>query len=1242
MVLMAVAQTSQAQTIASIVCGDPATEYTFCYHDNMDSTMVYQGTGTDAIALIFNGGQMESCCDHITIYDGLNATAPVLYTGNNTGASMAGIMAISTNTDHALTMVFHSDISVNCGSMGWPQLDWTLECLDCVAPTATYTVVTDCDNFQFSVDVDITELGSDATLDITNNGGAPMVTATAAGVYTVGPFAANVPVTITLNNSDNSLCSVTSPVLVNPLCPTVVTCGGDPVDETYCYINNDNHVWHWHSSTGGPLILIFSAGAIESATFDHLRIYDGPDNTSTPVFNHTVTVQELLAGVQVTGNSGDIYMEMSSDGSVSCNSGSEDEWVWQVGCLDCIPPQATFAVNTDCDLQNFTIDVDVSVLGSDSTLEITNDAGAVTVTATDTGVWTVGPFPITTEVTLTLVNDSNSLCNLVSDMLTNPLCPTHITCGQPALEESYCYANSDFHAWHWQNTDPLGNLTLLFSSGSIDFPGAFGDNLRIFDGVDASGTLLFSNTTSMNLADLQIQSIGPDIYMELNSMNSTFGSCADGNQSLWNWLVGCHDCTPAAATYQVVTDCDAQSFNVDVHLTDLGSQSTVELINNVDATIVTASDTGIYTVGPFPILSLVTVTVQNDTNSLCNIHSPVLTNPLCPSFVVCGDPPVDNTYCYLNNDNHAWHWQSSTGSALSILFSAGTIESATFDHLRIYDGPDNNAPLLFSHTVTLQENLTGYQFTAASGDIYMEMTSDASSSCSSGGQTGWAWQVGCLDCSPPAATYTVVTDCDNFQYSVDVDITVMGSDPVIDITNNSGVAPVPASAVGTYTVGPFTAGSSTTITLVNDANSLCNIHSGVLTNPLCPTILQCGADPVTETYCYTVSDNHTWHWQCACGSPISLQFLAGQIESATFDHLRIYDGPDNTSPLLFEHTITTQEDLSGMLFISTGSDIYMEMTSDPSISCSSGSEAEWVWEVGCLDCTNPEATFSVVPDCQHATYQVAVNVGNTGSSTTVRIANTASADTLMNVPAGITLVGPIPMDSAASLTVLNATNGLCRVFSPEMNASFADCVVPLCDAQNFTYCYTNSDTSYFAYQGTGSLPIAITFQSGQLLVNDNIQIYDGAEAAPDLLLFQGNFNGDATGHSFNSTNPEHTLLMRVVSDGSFSCASGQATIPLNWTMECGFAGIHEEAARNFTIYPNPTTSELYMRLPSDTHGSTEIKILDVSGRVAYSNTFTAAGTELNTFDLHGLQSGNYSVVVTTPDWVKAQNLQIIH
>ncbi|HRA18770.1 MAG TPA: hypothetical protein PLZ24_16670, partial [Flavobacteriales bacterium] len=201
--------------------------------------------------------------------------------------------------------------------------------------------------------------------------------------------------------------------------------------ETYCYINNDSHNWHWQSSGGEPLILIFSAGMIESATYDHLRIYDGPDNTSTPVYDH-VGATEDLAGLQVIAASGHIYMENTSDGSVSCSTNAAWQWNWQVGCLDCTPATATYTVVTDCDNFQFSVEVNIIDLGSDGTLDISVD-GTVLATATDVGVYTVGPFTANIPVTITLMNSDNNLCNVYSAPLVNPLCPQIIQCGDPAI-----------------------------------------------------------------------------------------------------------------------------------------------------------------------------------------------------------------------------------------------------------------------------------------------------------------------------------------------------------------------------------------------------------------------------------------------------------------------------------------------------------------------------------------------------------------------------------------------------------------------------------------------------------------------------------------------------------------------------------------------------------------------------------------------------------------------------------------
>lgn len=1167
--------------------------------------------------------------------------------GSSTGTVIAqGFSPVVATPTTDGTLYVHWTVDAACNTASGCHVT-SVTVLDCLPPVAAVSTLDDCDNNQFTVNVNVTGLGDGPSVDLlysVNNGPAQTFQAgIAIGTYNVGPFTIGDLVDITLTHGTDSICNVHFNGLVTQnTCTTIIDCGGAPLDQTYCYNDNDNNHWHYLRSIPGlPLIIIFSAGTIESATYDHLRIYDGPDNTGTLLYDHTQTSQEDLTGLQVVAPSGEIWMENSSDGSSSCASGGQTAWAWVVGCLDCNPAEATYTVNTDCDAQTFTIDVNLTALGSDPTLDITNNAGAPTVTATATGTYTVGPFPITTLVTLTLVNDNNSLCNVVSPVLTNPLCPTHITCGQPALQQAYCYTNNDTMAWHWQNTDPNGTLAMLFSAGSIDFPGQFGDNLRIYDGATNAAPLLYQNAANVNLADLFIQSTGPDIYMEMTSTG--FGSCSDGNQTEWQWQVGCYDCAPPAATYTVNTDCDAQSFTVEVHITDMGSQGSLDITNDAAAATITVTDTGMYTVGPFPITTLTTITLENDTNSLCSVHSPVLTNPLCETIIPCGGAPLDQTYCYTNYDTAAWSWGSSAGEPLILVFSAGWIESAfsVYDHIRIYNGTNNTAPLLYENTVGVS-NLAGVQAIAPSGHLYMEMTSDVSGSCNGSSNTAWVWQVSCLDCVPPEATYNVVTNCDSMQFSVEVNISLLGSDPVLDITNDGGALPQAASATGTYTVGPFAAGDTVVITLSNDMNTLCSVHSVPLTNPLCPTIVSCGSAPLPNTYCYTNQDHHEWHWQSSGGQPLAIQFSAGTIESQFFayDSLLIYDGVNSSGTLLYQTTVGANN-LAGLLQIASSGDLYMRVNSEFSGSCQDGSQTAWAWDVGCLDCTNPAATYSVVEDCIHHAFSIDVNVDSTGSSPVVRIANSLNTDTLQNVPAGITTVGPFPMDSVVSLTVMNETNSLCRVFSPQFTAATTNCVDSVCAAEAYEYCYTNNDTAWFLYQGTANVPLTIEFLWGHMGAGDFVQIYNGSSPIVANLLWQGNLNGNMAGFAINSTNPQHSLLMRVVSNGAVSCATGEISPILHWVVQCGAVGVGEIAASDFSMYPNPTTGQLMVRLPDNSRGAMDLRITDLAGRVVHHELFNASGA-VNTFDLKGLVSGNYTVTLTTNDWVKSQQLQIIH
>src|SRR5690606_15160999 len=419
------------------------------------------------------------------------------------------------------------------------------------------------------------------------------------------------------------------------------------------------------------------------------------------------------------------------------------------------------------------------------------------------------------------------------------------------------------------------------------------DQLRIYNGPDNLSPLLYENPTgTTQLAGLQVIATSGVIYMEITSEGSV--SCQSGSQTEWVWQVGCLDCTGATATYTVVTDCDNFEFYVDVDITDIGSSADVTITNNGGADSLTVSAPGVYTVGPFTANFPVVVTVENPDNVLCNVSSLELVNPLCPTPVVCGGAPLDETYCYINNDDNSWHWPSSTADALIAIFSAGSVLSSTFNVILIYDGPDNLSPLLYANpTGTTQ--LAGLQVIATSGTMFMEFSSDGSVSCQSGSQTEWAWQVGCLDCTGATATYTVVTDCDNFEFFVDVDITDIGSSADVTITNNGGADSLTVSAPGVYTVGPFTANFPVVITVQNPDNVLCNVSSLELVNPLCPTPVVCGGAPLDETYCYINNDDNSWHWQSSTGDALIAIFSAGSVESSTFDEIRIYDGPDNLS-----------------------------------------------------------------------------------------------------------------------------------------------------------------------------------------------------------------------------------------------------------------------------------------------------------------------------------------------------------
>jgi len=103
---------------------------------------------------------------------------------------------------------------------------------------------------------------------------------------------------------------------------------------------------------------------------------------------------------------------------------------------------------------------------------------------------------------------------------------------------------------------------------------------------------------------------------------------------------------------------------------------------------------------------------------------------------------------------------------------------------------------------------------------------------------------------------------------------------------------------------------------------------------------------------------------------------------------------------------------------------------------------------------------------------------------------------------------------------------------------------------NTTVCYDNNADLIYTFTSTDGSPLRATFVEGYFEdCCDDIIIYDGLTTS-DPILFQSdtNFNNDATGIEATSTGD--SILVRIVSDVSVSCASGSGSPALNFNVGC--------------------------------------------------------------------------------------------
>ena len=387
-----------------VACDGTAIEATYCSQVDDSVSWKYISTDGSPLRMELQDGFHGSISGEIfRIYEGDPLDGNVLYNAP-AGANVGGIAVQALSGQITVVLVTGAGA---CEAQPWylPYV-WRVGCKNCTDPIANFNVVEDCANMQYSVEVNVFNMGSSSTLILNNDLGVPPTTATSTGVTSAGPFPAGQPVVITVQNPDNVMCYAISTALVGTPC-AIQDCG--PNTYTHCYDDEEWRQWAYQGEGDQEIGIRFIRGTVGSG--DHFYIYNGLDVENgfpteiTSGFSTDMANKLFTSGPASTDHA--IVMELMADGAVSCVTedpifGGAEEWEYVVACYDgCTQPRATFT--TVCvDQTHFNVEVNVTEIGNTGSVNITNDRGLPSITAAATGTYTVGPLtsgmPVTIEV----------------------------------------------------------------------------------------------------------------------------------------------------------------------------------------------------------------------------------------------------------------------------------------------------------------------------------------------------------------------------------------------------------------------------------------------------------------------------------------------------------------------------------------------------------------------------------------------------------------------------------------------------------------------------------------------------------------------------------------------------------------------------------------------------------------------------------------------------------------------------
>ena len=714
------------------------------------------------------------------------------------------------------------------------------------------------------------------------------------------------------------------------------------------------------------------------------------------------------------------------------------------------------------------------------------------------------------------------------------------------------------------------------------------------------------------------------------------------------------NCTSATVdSSTVVPDCSNSEFSIEVEVSNAGDATVIS-----DGTNDYAVVAGTVTAGPYATGTVVTLDVVHS-DAVCDFSLGDFEYDECPVEVDCSGAPVTNSFCYANNETFTLSYSSSDGSGLAINFTAGTLEDnsfsgGTYDDLIIYDGTDATGTVLYnSDDETGPVDLTGFSVLAASGNLFLAFDSDGSNSCDNGDQTTIEYNVTCASCSSAVVdSSTIVDDCGNSEFSVDVVISDAGDGTFI----NDGTDTY-AVVAGTVTVGPYSEGTSVTLT-VEHSDAACDFSLGDFEFFCPPSNVDCanateiacgetvnanstGSTGTAEGGDCSLGDNGIWFTFTGTGTDITI------TSDASFDHemaissgacgALVNVGCDDGSVGTETFTFASVLDETYYLYIAhylagnttTGSiDVTLECATCSPVVVDSSTIVETC---------NPDGTGSftidhVVSDAGDGssvlddgtnTYAVVagtVTTGpyNSGDSVTIEVVGLdASCDYTLGT-FDFTCPPPAPdNDDVANAIEIPVGDTICETEVQGTNVGATDSGEgdPSCAA----FGYNGGDVWFkVVVPATGELTIETSDADTNTIFDTTMEVYSGTSGNLTVL---GCDDDDSPNGAFSlveltGLTPGEVLLIRVWEynddvKGNFTiCAWSPSTL-----------GVEDNTFNGFTYYPNPVNDILSFESPKT------IDNIEVFNMLGQRIIAVDSNNTIQNIDMSNVQSGAYIVKV---------------